>query len=332
MMVVFDLDGTIANIDHRAHYVRDGNKQWDEFFEACDKDLPEKEVIRTLAALWDAGHRIEIWSGRSDKVRAKTEAWLNANFPALYTWDNQVVQPASLLTRMRPAKDYQSDVELKRSWLHEAEVKPDMIFDDRQGVVDMWREEGIKVAQVAPGDFDKPKGPSRVRKPKLTVMIGPSGAGKSAAVSEMIVRYAYGRGETLNVVSTDTIRKQLFGDNVSDDAYTPSGFAATFAAYHGVIKGYLDAGLDVIADATHIKASNRKALLEAVGADDGSVNVEYIVIDRPLEEKLASYNDNPAWQTNPDVIEKHHKTFQSSKKYALEGDGFDFVNVIDWSK
>ena len=30
---------------------------------------------------------------------------------------------------------------------------PTMAFDDRQQVVDMWRERGLTVAQVAEGDF-----------------------------------------------------------------------------------------------------------------------------------------------------------------------------------
>ena len=30
---------------------------------------------------------------------------------------------------------------------------PVLVFDDRQTVVDMWRKQGVRVAQVAPGDF-----------------------------------------------------------------------------------------------------------------------------------------------------------------------------------
>jgi len=28
-----------------------------------------------------------------------------------------------------------------------------MVFDDRNSVVDMWRENGVRCMQVAPGDF-----------------------------------------------------------------------------------------------------------------------------------------------------------------------------------
>ena len=319
----FDFDGTLANIEHRAHYVRDGNRQWDKFFEECDKDLPEKEVITVLKALCDAGHRVEIWSGRSDAVREKSEQWLDKHVGHVLDTDGNFWAASNLLRRMRPADDYQSDVELKRSWLHEEETKPDMIFDDRQGVVDMWREEGIKCSQVEPGDFDKPKAPKRPRKPTLKVMIGPSGSGKSTYIKK---RFA---GPGVVVVSSDDIRMAQFqtADDFSAAAYCPAGFKATFAALHGIAKAYLDGGLDVIVDSTNLKRKDRMALLEAVGADTGDVYVEYFVMDRPLQDKLDSYTG--AWHTNRDVIEKHHKTFTASKRDALKGDGLPFVTVTD---
>ena len=30
---------------------------------------------------------------------------------------------------------------------------PELVFDDRTSVVDMWREKGLRAVQVAPGDF-----------------------------------------------------------------------------------------------------------------------------------------------------------------------------------
>ena len=31
--------------------------------------------------------------------------------------------------------------------------KPELVFDDRSSVVDMWRSKGLRAVQVAPGDF-----------------------------------------------------------------------------------------------------------------------------------------------------------------------------------
>jgi hypothetical protein len=55
---------------------------------------------------------------------------------------------------MRPAGDFTPDEELKRRWISEYDLSQVLcIFDDRQKVVDMWRELGLTCFQVAPGDF-----------------------------------------------------------------------------------------------------------------------------------------------------------------------------------
>jgi hypothetical protein len=86
-------------------------------------------------------------TGRPEKTRKNTEAWLvnhgiEANFQA------------SLF--MRPDGDRRPDPIIKQDILariRDAQFEPVLVFDDRQSVVDMWREQGIRVAQVAPGNF-----------------------------------------------------------------------------------------------------------------------------------------------------------------------------------
>lgn len=142
MFFVFDLDGTLALIDHRKHLLEGKKKDWPAFFHACNKDMPNEPVIATFKALVAAGHRVEIWSGRSDIVRRETETWLEAQGIS-----------ASHLKHMRADKDYTPDDILKRNWLLVEKDKPAAIFDDRNKVVAMWREESIPCFQVAPGDF-----------------------------------------------------------------------------------------------------------------------------------------------------------------------------------
>lgn len=144
MFVVFDLDGTLALNEHRQHFVQGrpvGEKDWRGFFAACDKDVPNSPIIRTLLALWTIGERVEIWSGRSAEVNDKTEKWLSEN--------GLVMVPR----KMRAEGDHTPDHDLKASWLREANQQPDLVFDDRASVVAMWRAQGIVCAQVAPGEF-----------------------------------------------------------------------------------------------------------------------------------------------------------------------------------
>jgi hypothetical protein len=152
---VFDLDGTLALIDHRRHWLDkeqhpelSTDERWRRFFADCVNDEPNLAVIRVLHAIHrgDKGARIIIFSGRSDEVREQTEAWLERNGLTLsYEYDE---------LRMRPAGDFTVDEELKRAWLAEMD-KSDIVavFDDRDKVVSMWRSEGVPCFQVAPGGF-----------------------------------------------------------------------------------------------------------------------------------------------------------------------------------
>jgi hypothetical protein len=146
VFVVFDLDGTLALNEHRVHHIRGDKRDYDAFYSACVDDMPHWVVIKILRRHLAFDH-VEIWSGRSDQVHAETVEWL----------EKFVVCPtSSILTRMRPVGDHQPDVNLKRAWLKEARKKglaPDLVYDDRDCVVAMWREEGVPCFQVAPGPF-----------------------------------------------------------------------------------------------------------------------------------------------------------------------------------
>lgn len=178
-LYIFDLDGTLALIEHRRHYVErpslkcfdcgganrkncvqcsdldaEWKPDWRRFFEACIDDEPNEPVIATFRTLQKAGAELWIWSGRSDEVRAETEAWLRrhkllSRAPAVFY--------APEAFRMRKASDHQDDVSLKSGWL--AEIEPPeykrltAVFDDRARVVQMWRDAGVTCFQVATGEF-----------------------------------------------------------------------------------------------------------------------------------------------------------------------------------
>ena len=90
-------------------------------------------------ALKDAGNDIVFASGRNERTRAATVAWLDAN--GFWSVDSHLY--------MRKANDFRSDDIVKQEILKEMisvwGCKPDMVFDDRKRVVDMWRRNGIWV-------------------------------------------------------------------------------------------------------------------------------------------------------------------------------------------
>ena len=169
MNIVFDLDGTLADTTHRQHILAEGGpSKWDRFFAACDGDAPNSPVIEVAKALYRDGDSIEIWSGRSESVQEMTLDWLwreagvrvARTVPKKFDWERREKwgTPEWLVGRllMRPVGDYRPDDELKRELLirsREQGFSPDLVFDDRKRVVDMWRSEGVPCFQVAEGSF-----------------------------------------------------------------------------------------------------------------------------------------------------------------------------------
>lgn len=150
-LYIFDLDGTLALIDHRRHFVESPSPDWTAFYAACVDDKPNEPVLEVLYRLSQTGAEIWIFSGRSDEVRGPTIVWLFANTPFFR------YELAGPMLTMRRAGDYTPDDQLKRSWLHamlpEDRARLVAVFDDRKKVVDMWRSEGVACFQVAEGDF-----------------------------------------------------------------------------------------------------------------------------------------------------------------------------------
>ena len=150
---IFDLDGTIANIDARRELCAKPNGKMDfkKFFDPANIDLdqPNQPVIDTLKQLHNAGFMIVIFSGRSKATKDATKKWL-AKFDV----------PFNVL-KMRPTSHpfaYMKDDKLKQHWLDDIfpgdqKNRIVAVFDDRDQVVDMWRSNDIACFQVAPGNF-----------------------------------------------------------------------------------------------------------------------------------------------------------------------------------
>ena len=150
--VIFDLDGTLALIDdRRALATKDNGKMdWGVFFDPSniDLDLPNDPVIKMAQLLDSQGFKIVIFSGRSKATKDVTKDWLN-----------KFGVPFNIL-KMRPTGNgfqFMPDDKLKKKWLDDifGDNKDRIlcVFDDRQKVVNMWRDNGIDCFQVADGNF-----------------------------------------------------------------------------------------------------------------------------------------------------------------------------------
>lgn len=154
-MIIFDLDGTLALNKHREHFLLKTPKDWDGWHAACVDDEPNYWPIWHLRGFIRQRLHVEIWSGRSNIVRNETINWLRK-----YVWEREFEtggirygDSAACPVRMRNHGDWTEDSELKRRWMMESLHKPELVFDDRDRVVEMWRSHGVTCFQVAPGAF-----------------------------------------------------------------------------------------------------------------------------------------------------------------------------------
>ena len=139
-MIIFGLDGVLADIDHRRHFVdeqrvhpdyyrkpckscnngschmidpqfhkitgKEWQPDWQAHNAACDKDKPIAATIDALQTM-ERFYEVHIWSGRCESVREKSEAWLN---------DHRIVTRA---LKMRPVGDDTPAHKLKEKWMDE---------------------------------------------------------------------------------------------------------------------------------------------------------------------------------------------------------------------
>lgn len=133
--ILCDIDGTLAHMKDRSPY------DWDRVDED-DVDITIKDIVRTFytTSIYD----IILVSGRDEVCKHKTIRWLS---------DNRISYDKLF---MRKHNDNRPDEVIKKE-IYDEHIRNDydveFVLDDRNKVVKMWRELGLKCLQVAEGDF-----------------------------------------------------------------------------------------------------------------------------------------------------------------------------------
>ena len=147
MIVIVDIDGTLMNIEHRRHFVENGNNDWHSFLEpeVMANDTPNWEVAKVVAGLNSTvSNRVICVSARNERHREVTLSQM------------EQCGLGECFLFLRADDDFRADDEFKLDVLNElraADMEPNLVFDDRNRVVEMWRREGVTCFQVAEGDF-----------------------------------------------------------------------------------------------------------------------------------------------------------------------------------
>lgn len=139
--IICDLDGTLA-IDQQ--------RGWYEYAKVID-DPVDTRLLRIIKNYLKQKVRIFFLTGREDigVSREMTRTWLEKHLPEFeYVFDYNLI--------MREKGDRRGD-QITKKELYEKYIKDYYnvlcVFDDRQKVVDMWREQGLLCCQVAKGDY-----------------------------------------------------------------------------------------------------------------------------------------------------------------------------------
>lgn len=157
MLVIFDLDGTLADCGHRMHHImpqppidpvtgKKNKRRYDLFHHACVDDTviePVAGFYRTFVA--DPAVTVVVLSGRDAATYDKTVQWFA---------DNSLPMPDELL--LKQGDQQLPDVEQKRFHADRLEKKYgkpiSMVFEDRARVVAMWKARGTFVFNVDQAD------------------------------------------------------------------------------------------------------------------------------------------------------------------------------------
>lgn len=141
-IVIFDIDGTLADVSERIHHLRKQPKDWGAFFDGMAQDKAVRSMVRLCEILYSSGVKVILCSGRNEAHRGATVEWLA----------RQGVRYHELL--LRGDGDRRSDVVAKREMVAGVDKRKVLfVVEDRSRVVEMWRAEGLVCLQCAPGDF-----------------------------------------------------------------------------------------------------------------------------------------------------------------------------------
>jgi predicted kinase len=145
--IMIDLDGTLAQIDHRLHFVNppEGQKKnWAAFNAGIINDTPNG-WCRSLVNEMRNKYSIVLCSGRNDTFKPETKWWLN-NYRICY--DELFMRPRNDSRKDDLVKEIILDFEILTRY-----SKILFVVDDRPSVCRKWRSRGLTVLQCQDKEF-----------------------------------------------------------------------------------------------------------------------------------------------------------------------------------
>lgn len=143
--VIFDFDGVLSDPNHRLDLLDQRPADWEGFFNRVGDDPVHHHNIILMKIFAQAGYNIVIMTGRPERTRRESIAWLKGA---------ATIGRMEYNLLMRKDGDYRPDTQVKREMvaaLRASGGRIIMAFDDRPSVRDMYLQEGIPCHLVDPG-------------------------------------------------------------------------------------------------------------------------------------------------------------------------------------
>ncbi len=136
-LVLCDIDGTIANNDHRQNLLKEFN-DWDKFFSLLKDDEPIHVIIERVKQEVESSNHIVFLTGRPEKYREMTNDWLSKYFEDGF----------SLL--MRKDDDLRNKIIVKEEIFHgnfqKTQIKA--CFENDPQLIELWQRLGLNVIDI----------------------------------------------------------------------------------------------------------------------------------------------------------------------------------------
>ena len=150
MDIIFDIDGTLYDHNHRLKYLFTDPPDWKRFKSDIHLDKKISEVNNLLITL-HKDHRIIFCTGRDRSLEEITISQILK----LYINSSIYIDKSKLFLYMRAVNDMRQDDAVKQDLLKDMQndgLDPKVVFEDRKSVVNMWRKNGLICLQVVEND------------------------------------------------------------------------------------------------------------------------------------------------------------------------------------
>lgn len=144
--VIVDLDGTLCDVNHRIHLLKQENSHRSDFFKKMKFDSPY-EWCRNLVHILLPHYELLFLTGRPNIYREQTTDWL---------FQHVDLDTSRYELFMRPTDDHRLDAEFKKEVFHrhiQNQFQVEFVIEDRESVVQMWRNLGLTCLQCQDGRY-----------------------------------------------------------------------------------------------------------------------------------------------------------------------------------